>query len=139
MVTFQLINAYCKHLLTYACECIKFNRSDLSELDRAWNSGKYLKLMTRIALLIFRLVLGTYPISMDIDTRKVKYISKLKLSKNRILAGLFKISGYLQLTKVLSDYNMPNICNNVKEGVGYFLCENVIHALLFLFLLYFLI
>ena len=30
MVTFQLINAYCNPLLTYACECVKFNRSDLS-------------------------------------------------------------------------------------------------------------
>ena len=38
MVTFQLINAYCKPLLTYACECVKFNRSDISQLDRAWNS-----------------------------------------------------------------------------------------------------
>ena len=36
---------------------------------------------------------------MDIDTRKMKYISKLKLSKNKILAELFNISGYLQLTK----------------------------------------
>ena len=47
------------------------------------------------------------PISMDIDTIKLKYISKLKLSKNKILAGLFKISSYVQLTELLSDYNMP--------------------------------
>ena len=63
MVTFQLINVYCKPLLTYACECVKFNRSDLSQLDRAWNSvfwKVFLKLMTRIPLLIFRLVLGNY-------------------------------------------------------------------------------
>ena len=38
MVTFQLINAYCKPLITYACECVKFNRSNPSLLDRAWNS-----------------------------------------------------------------------------------------------------
>ena len=63
MVTFQLINIYSKPLLTYACECIKFNRSDLSQLDRAWNSvfcTNYLKLITKIALLIFRLVLDNY-------------------------------------------------------------------------------
>ena len=45
----------------------------------------------------------------------MKYIRKLKLSKNKILAGLFNISGYLQLTKLLSDYKMPDICNNFKE------------------------
>ena len=38
LVTFQLINAYCKPLLTYACECARINRSNLSQLDRAWNS-----------------------------------------------------------------------------------------------------
>ena len=53
-------------------------------------------------------------ISMDID-KKMKYISKLKLSKNKILTGLFNISGYLQSTKLLSDYNMPDICHNFKE------------------------
>ena len=37
MVTFYLINAYCKPLLTYACECVKFNRSDQSQLNRARN------------------------------------------------------------------------------------------------------
>ena len=63
MVIFQLINAYCKPLLTYACECVKFYRSDLSQLDRAWNSvfcKVFFKLMTRIALLIFRLVLDNF-------------------------------------------------------------------------------
>ena len=38
MFIFQLFNTYCKPLLTYACECVIFNRSDLSQLDRAWNS-----------------------------------------------------------------------------------------------------
>ena len=38
MVIFQLIDAYCKPLLTYTCECVKFNRNDLSQLNRAWNS-----------------------------------------------------------------------------------------------------
>ena len=56
IVTFQLINAYCKPLLTHACECVEFSRSDLSQLD----GGKYLNLMTKIALLIVTLILGTY-------------------------------------------------------------------------------
>ena len=62
MVTFQLINADCKPLLIYACECVKlieviyYNWIGLGILY----SGKYLKLMTRIALLIFILVLGNY-------------------------------------------------------------------------------
>ena len=33
MVTFQLIIAYCKPMLTYACDCVNINRSDLSQLD----------------------------------------------------------------------------------------------------------
>ena len=37
-VIFQFINAYCNPLLIYACECVKFNRSNLSQLDRAWKS-----------------------------------------------------------------------------------------------------
>ena len=70
MVTFQLINAYYKPLLTYACEYVQFNRSDLSQLDRACNS-------------VFRKVFKTYnkdciadiqvrqlPISMDFDRNK---------------------------------------------------------------------
>ena len=80
MVTFQLIIACCKHLLTCACEFVKFNHTDLSQL---WielgtlYSGKYLKLMTRI---IYRQL----EISMDINTRKIKYISKLKKKKRFI-------------------------------------------------------
>ena len=58
----------------------------------------------------------------------MKYINKLKLSKNKILAGLFNISGHLQLTKLLSDYNMPDICNNFKECLLDIFCKNVIHA-----------
>ena len=52
---------------------------------------------------------------MDIDTRKMKYISKLKLSNKKILARLFKISRGLELTKLLSDYNMPDTCKNFKD------------------------
>ena len=44
------------------------------------------------------------------NTRKMKYISKLKLTKNKIVAELFNISGYMQLTTLLSDNNMPDIC-----------------------------
>ena len=35
MVTFQLIHTYCTPPLTYACECVKFSRSDLFQLDTA--------------------------------------------------------------------------------------------------------
>ena len=75
---------------------------------------------------------------MDIDTRKTKYISKLKLSKNKVLAGLFQISGYSQLNKLLSDYNMPDICNNFKDclldifGKNFYTCLVIyIHFLFF--------
>ena len=130
MVTFQLINAYCKPLLTYACKCVKFNQSDLSQLDRAWNSvfWKVFKTYDKHCIADIQISIRQLPISIDMDTRKMKYISKLKLSKNKILAELFNISGYLQLTKLLSDYNMPGICNNCKQCLLDFYCKNVIYA-----------
>ena len=104
--TFYLINAYCKPLLTYACECVKFNRSDLSQLDRTWNSvfWKVIKTYVKDCIVDIQISIRQLPISMDIDTRKMKYISKFELSKNNILAGMFNISGYLQLTQLLPDY-----------------------------------
>ena len=123
MVTFQLINAYCKPLLTCACQCVKFNRSDLSQLVRAWNSvfWKVFNTYDKDCIVDIQISISQLPISMDIDTRKMKYISKLKLSKNQVLAELFNISVYLQLTKLLSDYNMPDVCNNFKDGLLTFL------------------
>ena len=116
MVTFQLINAYCKPLLTYACECVKFNRSDLSQLDSVWNYvfWKVFKTYDKDCITDIQLSISQIPISMGIDNRKMKYISKLKLSMNKTLAGLFNISSCLQLTKLSSGYNMPDICNNFK-------------------------
>ena len=38
----EMIHAYCKTMLTFACDCVEFNCSDLSQLDRPWTmySGK---------------------------------------------------------------------------------------------------
>ena len=96
-VIFQLINAYCKPLLTYDCECVKFNRSDLLQLDRAWNSEfwKVFKTYVKDCIADIQISIRQLPISMDIDTRKINYISRFKLSKNQTLAELYKISGYL--------------------------------------------
>ena len=95
MVTFQLIIAYCKPLLTYHCECVKLNRSVLSQLDRAWNSvfWEIFEIYYKDCITDIQISVRQLPISMG--TRKIKYISKLRLSKNKILAGLFNISGYL--------------------------------------------
>ena len=136
MVTFQLINSYFIPLLTYACECVKFNRSDLSQLDRFWNSVFWKVFKTYDSYYIADIqisIIRQLLIYMDIDTRKLKYISKRKLSKNKILAGLYKISGYLQLTKLLSDYNMPDICNNFKDCLLDFFFVKMLYMLSFFF------
>ena len=67
----QLINAYCKPLLTYACECVRFNRSDLSQLDRTWNSvfWKLFKTYDKDCIADIHISISQLPISMDIDTR----------------------------------------------------------------------
>ena len=100
-----------------ACECFKFNRSDLSQRDRDWNSvvWKVFKTYDNDFIVDIQISKRALPISMNIDTRNMKYISKLKLSTNKILAGLFQISGYLQLIKLLSHNNMPDICYNFKD------------------------
>ena len=92
MVTFQLINANCKPLHTYSCECVKFNRSDLSQLDRAKNSvfWKVFKTNNKDCVADIQISIWQLPISMNIDTRKMKFISKHKLWVNKILAGLLK-------------------------------------------------
>ena len=132
MFIFQLINTYCKPLHTYACECVIFNQSDLSQLDMAWNSvsWKVFKTYDKDCIADTKIRIRQLSICMDIDTRKMKYISKLQLSKNKILAGLFRTFGYLQLTKLLSDYDIPDICNNFKECLLDFFFVNifVIHA-----------
>ena len=119
----------------------QINYSDLSQMDRVWNSVflKVLKTYYKDCIADIQISIRQLPNSMDIDTWKkyliyYKYISKLKLSKNKILAGLFNISGYWQLTKLLSDYNMPDICNIFKGCLLDFLGKN---AQFFLFLLYF--
>ena len=95
---------------------VKINRSDLSQLHRTWNSvfRKVFKTYDKDCMADIQISIRQLTISVDY-TRKIKYVSKLKLSKNKILAGLITISGYLQLTKLLSDYNMQDICNNFKE------------------------
>ena len=72
-------------------------------------------MLVKLNICIADIQISIRQLPMDIDTRKIKYISKLKLSKNKILTGLSNVSGYLQLTKLLSDYNMPDICHNFKQ------------------------
>ena len=61
MFSFQLINAYCKPLLNYA-----YVSNLIAVIYHSWiglgilYSEKYLKLIKRMALLIFRLVYGNY-------------------------------------------------------------------------------
>ena len=94
-----------------------------------WNSvlWKVFKTYDKDCIADIQISIRHLPISMDIDTREMKYISKLKLSKLKILAGLFNISGYEQLTKFCSDYNMPDICHNFKQCLLNIFCKNVIH------------
>ena len=74
MVTFQFINAYCKPLLTYACECVKSksNRSDLSQLDRAWISiaWKVFETYDKDCIADIQISIRHLPTSMDSDTKK---------------------------------------------------------------------
>ena len=114
MVTFQLLM-----LIVNLCLSMLVSVSNLIEviyLDKAWNSvfWKVFKTYDKDCIADIQINIRLLPIYMDFDTRKMKYISKHKLSKNKFLAGLFNISGFLQLTKLLSDYNMPDICNNFK-------------------------
>ena len=118
MVSFQLINAYCKPLLTFACECDKFNRSDLSQPNRVQNSvfWKVFKTYDKDCIADNQFSIRQLPISMDIDKRKMKYIGKLKLQKNKNLAGMFNISGYFQLNnccQTITCQTFVIILNNV--------------------------
>ena len=51
----------------------------------------------------------------------MKYTSKHKYSKNKVLTRLFQISASLQLHKLISDNYMPYICNNFKDHLLDFL------------------
>ena len=128
-VTFQLINDYCKPLLTYACKC-QIYCSVLSQLDRAWNSvfWKVFKTYDKDCIADIQVSLRQLEISLNFNTRKMKYISKLKLSKNKVLVGLFHVSGYLQLTKLLSDNSMPDIYNNFMNRLLDIFCKNFKHV-----------
>ena len=77
MVAFQLINAYCKPLLTYACECAKFNHNDLSQLDRAWNFvfWKAFKTYDKHCIVDIQISIRQLPISME-NRRKYKKIQE---------------------------------------------------------------
>ena len=96
----EMLTKWLMVIVNICLECVRFNHSDLLQLDRVWNS-------------VFWKVFKTYDKDCILDIHIS--IRQRKLLTNKVLAGLFQISGYLQLTKLLSDNNMPDICNDFKD------------------------
>ena len=112
VVLLNLLSAYCKPLLCYACECIDFLKSEYSRLFNAWNSiyWKIFQVNDQNCISDICRFSGFLPLSVDIDIRKYVFLCKLPSTGNSVLSNLYNMFGRVKVVELAEEYNVTIGC-----------------------------
>ena len=116
VVLLNLLNAYCKPLLCYACECIDFLKSEYSRLFNAWNCiyWKLFQVNYQNCIGDICRFSGFLPLSVGIDIRKYAFLCKLPLTGNSVLGKLYSMFGQVEVVELAKEYNVTVGCTYNK-------------------------
>jgi hypothetical protein len=92
MVTLQLINAFCRPLLLYGCDCVTLRKAHIASLTHSWNRIYWtlFKINNDECISDIQLFTSHLSITEDIAKRRLKFIYRVSVSSNSIMHFLSK-------------------------------------------------
>lgn len=93
MVTLQLINAFCRPLLLYGCDCVMLRKAHIASLTHSWNRIYWtlFKVNNDECITDIQLFTNHLSIADDIAKRRLKFIHRASVSSNSIMHFLSKV------------------------------------------------
>jgi hypothetical protein len=90
MVTLRLLNAFCRPILLYGCDCIPLCKTFIDSLTHSWNRIYYkvFKVSDAENISVIQSFMNDTAISDDVCRRRKRFISRVKGSGNRIMCIL---------------------------------------------------
>ena len=87
MVTLQLINAFCRPLLLYGCDCVTLRKAHIASPTHSWNRiyWKMFKVINVECITDIQLFTYHLSISNDIAKRRLRFIYRANVSSNSIM------------------------------------------------------
>ena len=93
MVTFHLINTFCRPLLLYGCDCVTLNKSSIDSLNHSWNRiyWKLFKVNDLQCISDIQSFMCDISITDDIASRYNSFLSRIRVSRNQVMLLLYSL------------------------------------------------